>query len=136
MLTYGDGLADVDLKKLLKFHKSHSKMVTITAVHRPSSFGELDENNGFVRSFSEKPKVSKGLINGGFMVFNKELLDFLTEDKVCDFEFGALENLARVGQVMAYRHDGRWECLDHERDRILLNDLWREDKAFWKIWKA
>ncbi len=135
MLTYGDGLADVDLKALLGFHKSHGKIVTITAVHRPSWFGELDEDDGSVHSFSEKPKISKGLINGGFMVFNKEMLDYLTEDKDCDFEFGSLEELAKMGQVMAYKHEGRWECLDHERDRIFLNDLWREGKAFWKIWK-
>ena len=134
MLTYGDGLSDVDLNKLLEFHKSHGRIVTITAVHPPSWFGELDEKDKEVRSFTEKPKTSKGLINGGFMVFNKKLLDYLTEDKDCDFEIGALERLAASGQVMAYKHEGNWECLDHERDIVALNKLWRENKAFWKIW--
>ena len=136
MLTYGDGLADVDLNKLLEFHKSHGKIVTITGVHRPSWFGELDEDGGLVHSFIEKPKVSKGLINGGFMVFNKEMLDYLSEDKDCDFEIGALERLAKSGQVMAYKHEGRWECVDHERDILFLNNLWRNNEAFWKIWKS
>ena len=134
MLTYGDGLADIDLKKLLKFHKSHGKIVTITAVHRPSSFGKLDEDSGQVLSFSEKPQISKGLINGGFMVFNKELLDYLSEDKSCDFEFGSLEELAKKGQVMAYKHEGSWECVDHERDLVFVNNLWKTGEAFWKMW--
>jgi glucose-1-phosphate cytidylyltransferase len=135
MLTYGDGLSDVDLNKLLEFHKAHGKLVTITAVHQPSRFGELDERNGKVLSFTEKPKVSKNLINGGFMAFNKEMLNYLTGDKDCDFEIGALDKLAKMGQVMAYKHQGLWECLDHERDVIYLNEHWRTGKAFWKLYK-
>jgi glucose-1-phosphate cytidylyltransferase len=135
MLTYGDGLADIDLKKLLKFHKSHDNIITVTGVHRPSRFGELVEERGLVRSFREKPQFSKELINGGFMVFNKGILDYLTEDENCDFEIGPLENLARAGQVMVYKHEGNWDCMDHERDVVYLNQLWRENKAFWKVWK-
>jgi glucose-1-phosphate cytidylyltransferase len=135
MLTYGDGLTDVNLKKLLEFHKSHDKLITITGVHRPARFGELVEKGGQVRSFTEKPQFSKELINGGFMVFNRGMLDYLKEDDDCDFEIGPLENLARAGQVMVYKHEGSWDCMDHERDVAYLNQLWRENKAFWKVWK-
>jgi glucose-1-phosphate cytidylyltransferase len=135
MLTYGDGLADIDLNKLLEFHKSHDKIVTITGVHRPSRFGELFEEGGQVCSFTEKPQFSRELINGGFMVFDKEMLNYLTEDENCDFEVGPLEQLAESGQVMVYKHEGNWECMDHERDVIYLNELWKTNKAFWKIWK-
>ncbi len=135
MLTYGDGLADVDVKKLLAFHKSHNKLVTVTGVHRPSRFGELVEENGQVLSFTEKPRLSTELVNGGFMVFNKGMLNYLTEDENCDFEIGALENLAKAGQVMTYKHEGNWDCMDHDRDVAYLNQLWKENKAFWKVWK-
>ena len=134
MLTYGDGLADIDLNKLLEFHKSHNKLVTVTGVHRPSRFGELIEKDGQVQSFKEKPQFSKGLVNGGFMVFNKELFTYLTADEDCDFETGPLEMLAKTGQVMVYKHEGNWDCMDHERDVVYLNELWKENKAFWKIW--
>jgi len=135
MLTYGDGLADIDLNKLLDFHKSHNKIVTVTGVHRPSRFGELLEEDGQARSFTEKPEFSKGLVNGGFMVFNKELFNYLTQDEDCDFEAGPLEKLARSGQVMIYKHQGSWDCMDHERDVVYLNELWRENRAFWKLWE-
>jgi glucose-1-phosphate cytidylyltransferase len=135
MLTYGDSLADIDIKKLVEFHKSHGKVLTITAVHRHSGFGELVEEDGKVYSFTEKPSLSRSLINGGFMVFNKKMLDYLTEDTNCDFEIGPLERLVKEGQVMAYRHEGFWDCMDHERDVAYLNQLWRENKAFWKVWK-
>jgi len=134
MLTYGDGVADIDINKLLKIHKSHKKIVTITGVHPPARFGELIEKNGKV-IFQEKPQISMGLTNGGFVVFNKEMLDYLTEDEDCDFEHGPLEKLARKGEVMTYKHDGRWECMDHERDVTHLNKLWEENKAFWKVWE-
>lgn len=135
MLTYGDGVADIDLNKLLEFHKSYDKTVTITGVRRPSRFGELVEEGGQLHSFIEKPQLSRGLINGGFMVFDKEMLNYLTEDEDCDFEIGPLERLAKNGQVMVYKHEGNWECMDHERDVVYLNELWKENKAFWKVWK-
>ncbi len=135
MLTYGDGLCDVDLNRLLEFHRSHHKLVTITGVRGSSRFGELDEDAGQVRSFVEKPRTSKQLINGGYMVFERGMLDYLTVDENCDFEIGALEQLARTGQVMVYKHDGNWDCMDHERDVTYLNQLWKDSKAFWKVWR-
>lgn len=135
MLTYGDGVADINIPKLLKFHKSHKKTVTITGVHPPSRFGELNQKDGKVLKFQEKPQTSVGLINGGFMIFNKNLLDYLTPNEDCDFEFGPLEELTKDGEVMVYEHEGNWACMDHERDVDHLNKLWVENKAFWKVWE-
>jgi glucose-1-phosphate cytidylyltransferase len=134
MLTYGDGVADVDINELVVFHRSHGKMLTLTGVRPPSRFGELVIKEQQVLSFEEKPQVSAGMINGGFMVFNKELLNHLTPDKDCDFEFGVLENLAKKGQVMVYEHQGFWECVDTERDLKHLNRLWDQNRATWKLW--
>jgi glucose-1-phosphate cytidylyltransferase len=135
MLTYGDGVSNINIPDLVKFHKSHKKIVTVSGVKPPSLFGEIIEKNGLVTSFEEKPQTSKGLISGGFMVFNRELLNYLTPDTDCDFEFSALEHLAREGQVMTYKHVGFWECADTSRDIGHLNKLWREGKASWKVWE-
>jgi glucose-1-phosphate cytidylyltransferase len=135
MLTYGDGLADIDISKLLKFHGSHDKMLTISGVRRPSRFGELVMKDGQIQSFWEKPGAGDTLINGGYMVFNRRMLDYLTADAKNDFEAGPLEDLAKDGQVMVYQHPGRWDCMDHERDVAYLNELWNTGRAFWKIWK-
>jgi len=135
MLTYGDGVADVNIKELAAFHRSHEKTVTLTGVRPPSRFGELMVKNEKVLSFEEKPQVSSGLINGGFMIFNKKLLSYLSPGKNCDFEFGVLENLAKQGEVMVYEHQGFWECVDTERDLNFLNKLWTENNACWKLWK-
>jgi len=134
MLTYGDGVADIDIEKLVAFHRSHGKTVTLTGVRPPSRFGELMIKNGQLLSFEEKPQVSSGMINGGFMVFNRNLLSLLSPDKTCDFEFGVLENLAKKGEVMVYQHHGFWECVDTERDLNHLNKLWNDNKASWKLW--
>ena len=134
MITYGDGVSDINIKKLVEFHKSHEKIITITGVHPPARFGELIEKEGQVVSFEEKSQTSIGLINGGFMVFNKKLLDYLTEDGYCDLEKGPLEKLTREGEVMVYKHTGNWECMDHERDVVHLNKLWNDNNAFWEIW--
>ena len=134
MLTYGDGVADINIEKLVDFHKSHGRIITITGVHAPSRFGELSEKNGQVELFNEKPQTSVGLINGGFMVFNNELLDYLTPDENCDFEIGVLEELSKRGEVMVYKHKGNWECMDHERDVVYLNKIWNSNNAFWKVW--
>ena len=134
MVTYGDGVSDININSLIKFHKSHDKTITITGVHPPARFGELIEKEGQVVSFEEKPQTSVGLINGGFMVFNKNLLDYLDEKEDCDFEFGPLEKLTKEGEVMVFKHPGRWECIDHERDVTHLNHLWNTNKAFWKVW--
>jgi len=135
MVTYGDGVADINVKKLIECHKSHGKTVTITGVHPPARFGELIEKDGQVASFEEKSQTSVGLINGGFMVFNKNLLDYLTEDEECDLERGTFEKLTKEGEVIVYKHIGNWECMDHERDVEHLNNLWNNNKAFWKHWK-
>jgi glucose-1-phosphate cytidylyltransferase len=134
MVTYGDGVADIDIDSLVHFHKSHGKAVTITGVHPPARFGELIEKDGQVVSFEEKPQTSVGLINGGFMVFNKKLLDYLSDDEGCDLEIGPLEKLTKEGEVMVYKHLGNWECMDHERDVGHLNRLWNSGRAFWKVW--
>jgi len=135
LVTYGDGVSDVDISSLLDYHKSHGKTVTITGVRPPARFGELIEKGGKVELFQEKPQTSQGLINGGFMVFNRKMLDYLTEDEDCDFEVGPLEEIAAKGEVMVYKHEGKWECMDHGRDVAHLNKLWNENKAFWKKWK-
>jgi glucose-1-phosphate cytidylyltransferase len=121
---------------LVKFHKSHDKIFTITGVHASARFGELTEKNNVLISFKEKPQTSVGLINGGFMVFNNIFLDYLTPDENCDLEYGILEDLTSKGEVMVYKHEGNWECMDHERDVNHLNRLWNTNKAFWKIWKC
>ena len=134
MLTYGDGVADVDIKKLYDFHKSHGKTLTLTGVYPPARFGEIIDSDSKVISCEEKPQTSSGLINGGFMVFNRNLLDYLTENEDCDFEFGALDKLVEMGEVMVYKHNGNWECMDTERDVLHLNKLWESGDAFWKRW--
>jgi len=134
LLTYGDGVADVNIKELIEYHKKHKKLVTITGVHPPARFGELIEENGIVKSFEEKPQTSQGLINGGFMVFEHQMLDYLTVDEDCDFEIGALEHLSKENKVMVYKHQGSWECMDNERDVKHLNFLWKNKQAFWKVW--
>ena len=133
-LTYGDGVADIDIGELIRFHRQHGKAVTITGVHPPSRFGEIICDGERVVTFTEKPQASEGLINGGFMVLEKAILDELTREPDCDFEIGPLENLAAEGEVMVYRHPGQWECMDTPRDRDHLNKLWRQGEAFWKAW--
>ena len=133
MLTYGDGLADINLDELLSFHKSHGHIGTVTGVRPPSRFGEIIITDNKVTSFIEKPQVSVGLINGGFFVFNRKFLDYLSEDDSCDLERGALEHLAKDGELMVYEHKGDWACMDTLRDMQFLNKLWRDGKAFWKI---
>jgi len=134
LLTYGDGLADVDLDALMKFHASHKKILTISGVFPPARFGEVIAEKGKVKAFQEKPQTSAGRINGGFMIFNKELLPYLSEDEGCDLEVGIFPRLAAKGEMMVYEHDGHWECIDNERDLNHLNRLWRDDLAFWKTW--
>jgi glucose-1-phosphate cytidylyltransferase len=133
-LTYGDGVADVAIDKLLAYHRSHGRTGTVTAVRPPSRFGELVIEDGCVRRFTEKPQTSTGTINGGFCVFHRRLFDLLSPDGDCDFERGPLEELAAAGELMAYRHDGQWACMDTLRDVEHLNKLWREGAAFWKVW--
>lgn len=134
MLTYGDGVTNLNINELVSFHKQHGKIVTITGVRPPSLFGEVIERDGLVLSFEEKPQTTKGLINGGYMVFNKEMLSYLTPDQNCDFEFGPLESIAEKGEVMTFKHKGFWECADTVRDVNHLNKLWSSGQALWKVW--
>jgi|SRR6056297_824242 len=134
IVTYGDGVADININKLIKFHKNKKKMVTITGVHPPARFGEISEEKDIVKSFREKPQTSKGLINGGFIVFKRELFEYLTNDENCDLEIGPLEKLSKKGKVAVYKHEGFWQCMDHERDVKYLNNLWNNNKALWKVW--
>lgn len=136
MMTYGDGLSDINIKDLLKFHKAHGKIATITGVLPPSRFGELLIKNNLVQSFNEKPQIhSGGLINGGFFVFNKEIFDFIPDSDDCILERQPLEDLVRKKQLVVYEHKGFWQCMDTYRDFELLNNMWKEGKAPWKKWK-
>ena len=132
MLTYGDGVSNINIKKVIKFHKDHGKIATITAVRPPLSFGELKISRNKVKSFKEKPQVGQGWINGGFFIFNNEILNFIKNDQTM-LEREPLEKLTRAGQLMAYEHRGFWKCMDTMRDKILLNKLWNEGNALWKI---
>ena len=133
MLTYGDGVADINLQEILSFHKSHGRIGTVTGVRPPSRFGEMIIKKDRVVSFTEKPQVSKGLINGGFFVLNRKIFNYLSEDDNCDFEIGSLEQLAKKGELMVYQHKGEWACMDTYRDMNYLNKLWQTGRAFWKI---
>lgn len=135
-LTYGDGVSDVNLKKLVEFHKSHDCIGTVTAVRPPSRFGELnlDEKNT-VLGLEEKPQMGKGLINGGFFVFDKRMISYLTEDENCDFEFGPLQQIAKDRQLKAFRHYGFWQCMDNVRERDYLDHQIRTKNAPWMVWK-
>ncbi|MGF1668381.1 MAG: glucose-1-phosphate cytidylyltransferase [Acidimicrobiia bacterium] len=132
MLTWGDGVADVDLGRLLDFHRSHGRLATVTAVHPPARFGQLEMDCDEVSSFSEKP-LDQSWINGAFFVLEPEVLDLIDDDSV-PFERGPMEHLAANKQLMAYKHEGFWQCMDTLRDKKLLEDLWRDDTAPWKTW--
>lgn len=134
LLTYGDGLSNININELIEFHNKLNKTITISGVHPPARFGELISNGDIVTSFEEKAQTSQGIINGGYMVFNKKLLNYLTEDESCDLEYGLFEELAQNGDIAVYKHNGLWACMDNERDVYNLNKLWKEDKAFWKVW--
>jgi glucose-1-phosphate cytidylyltransferase len=136
MLTYGDGVADVDVGALVKFHNSHGKLGTVTAVRQPGRFGELEHDGALVTEFSEKPPASSGYINGGFFVFERALFDRLEDDVNLVFEQQPLKSLAHDGELMMFKHHGFWHPMDSSRDYGLLNKLWAEDKAPWKVWDA
>lgn len=135
LLTYGDGVSDINIEELIKFHNNTGKIVTISGVHPPARFGELKADGDILTSFEEKAQTSQGLINGGYMVFEKRLLDYLTTEDSCDLEYGVFERLAEQGKIAVYKHEGLWACMDNERDVHNLNKMWKEDKAFWKVWK-
>ncbi|TRZ48001.1 MAG: hypothetical protein D4S01_11150 [Dehalococcoidia bacterium] len=125
----------MDIKKLYDFHLSHNSTGTVTAVRPPSRFGELITSGDKVVKFEEKPQLGAGIINGGFFVFKKEFMEYLTPDVNCDFEFGALQKLAHDGELRVYNHSGFWQCMDNIRDRDYLDKLWDDNQAHWKVWK-
>ncbi len=135
MVTYGDGVSNVNVADLLDFHTRHGRIATVTGVRPPSLFGELLTDGNKATSFSEKSQTSTGLINGGFFIFNKEFFDYLSLDDNCDLERGPLEKLTSAGELMVYLHDGLWQCMDTYRDMEYLNNLWQNNQAFWKIWE-
>ena len=135
MLTYGDGLGDINLKKLLEFHKSHDKLATITAISMTGRFGVLGINDDeSIYEFAEKRKETHGWINGGFMVLEPEVIDYIEGDETI-FERAPLENLAKDGEIKAFKHPGFWNCMDTKRDHDELLKLWDENRAPWFIWK-
>jgi len=134
MVTYGDGLADINIKDLLSFHKTQKGIGTVTGVRPSSRFGELITNGKKVVKFSEKPHTTQGLINGGFFVFNRKFFKYLSKKKDCYLEREPLEKLADDKQLSTYIHDGFWQCMDTRRELDLLNSLWISSKAPWKVW--
>lgn len=135
MLTYGDGVSNINIPELIRFHKSHGKIATISGVYPIARFGELSIKDQQVTSFQEKPQVSSGgMISGGFFVLNRQIFDYLTPAENCDFEYGPLAKLARMGELMVYEHKGFWHCMDTLRDATTLNKLWQKGHAPWKIW--
>jgi glucose-1-phosphate cytidylyltransferase len=131
MVTYADGLSNINLEKLLEFHKSHGKLATVTIVPPPSRFGKLIVEDGLVTSFSEKPIENEGLINGGFFVFEPGVFDYIEGDSTI-LERAPMENLAKDGQLMAYEHKGFWQMMDTVHEKKLLEDLWKSGNAPWK----
>jgi glucose-1-phosphate cytidylyltransferase len=133
MMTYGDGVGNIDVKRLLEFHRSHGKKATVTAVHPPARFGDLSLKDDSVVAFAEKPQTGEGWINGGFFVLEPAVLDYLEGDEV-SFEREPLERLTAEGQLMAFRHNGFWQPVDTLREKELLETLWQSGNAPWKIW--
>jgi glucose-1-phosphate cytidylyltransferase len=134
MLTYGDGLGNVDLARLLAFHRSHGRLATLTAVRPPARFGGVEFEGDRVKRFIEKPQIGEGWINGGFFVLEPEVLDYVSGDDTA-FEHAPLERLARDGELMAYRHEAFWQCMDTLRDVRLLESLWSTGRAPWVTWE-
>jgi glucose-1-phosphate cytidylyltransferase len=136
MLTYGDGVADIDLHALVKFHKSHGKALTMTAIQPEGRFGSVDSNtDGLIETFYEKPKGDGAWINGGFFVCQPEVFDYITDGDSTTFERAPLEKLAGDRQLYAYKHHGFWKCMDTLRDKMHLNQLWDKNQAKWKLWE-
>jgi glucose-1-phosphate cytidylyltransferase len=135
MFTYGDGVADIDIGALVEFHAAQGKLATVTAVRPPARFGRMTIHDDSVLEFYEKPEHSEGWINGGFFVLNSKVLDYIEGDNT-SWEQSPIEQLAREGQMASYKHNGFWSCMDTLREKNMLEDLWRNGKAPWRIWDA
>lgn len=134
MLTYGDGVSSINIIKLLEFHRSHGRLATVAAVRPPARFGEIICKDDVVQSFTEKPQIGEGWINGGFLVLEPGVADYIDGDQTI-FEREPMERLAEEGQLVAYRDYGFWQCMDTLRDVRLLENLWQSGEAAWKVWK-
>jgi len=134
LMTYGDGVADIDIRELVAFHRRQKKLATVTAVRPPARFGDLTFQGDLVTAFAEKPQISEGWINGGFFVLEPQVLEYIEGDEAV-FERGPLERLARDGQLVAYQHPGFWQCMDTLRDVRFLEELWEGGHPPWKVWK-
>jgi glucose-1-phosphate cytidylyltransferase len=130
MVTYADGLADIDLQRLLEFHREHGRVATVTGVRPTSPFGQIVLDGSRVTRFTEKPR-SPFMVNGGFFVFRRDVFKYLVDDDGCVLEREPLEQLAAEGQLHAFAHDGFWQCLDTYKDQLVLNELWRSGRAPW-----
>ncbi len=133
MVTYGDGVSNINLQELITFHKSHGRIATVTAVRPPARFGGLIFEKDLVVKFTEKPQIGEGWINGGFLVFEREVFKYLEGDR-SSLEADALERLAGDQQLVAYRHHDFWQCMDTLRDKKMLESLWQKNAAPWKVW--
>jgi glucose-1-phosphate cytidylyltransferase len=133
MLTWGDGVSTVDLNRLLAFHRSHGRLITMTAVRPPARYGHMEFDGDRIREFNEKPQAAEGWINGAFFVVEPQVFDYINGDDT-QFEKEPLERLAADGELMAYRHEGFWQCMDTRRDKFTLEKLWESGEAPWKTW--
>jgi len=133
MMTYGDGVADIDIPALLAFHRKQGKLATVTAVRPPARFGGIRLNGDLVGRFAEKPQAGEGWINGGFLVLDRRVFDYIEGDDT-SFEASTLERIAADGQLAAYRHEGYWQPMDTLREKQMLEDLWDSGRAPWKVW--
>ena len=135
MVTYGDGVADINIEKLMKFHQAHGKTATVTGVRpRFLKFGELSIQNDQVTQFTEKPKYTGNYVNGGFFAFNRTIFDYIQDRDDCELEGQPLHEISKKGELMLYKHDRFWACMDTIRDTEYLNDLWNRNQAEWKVW--
>lgn len=135
LMTYGDGVSDIPLDRLITFHKGHGKIATISTVQTTQRFGVIDiESDGSISSFREKSKIDSSAINGGFMVLEPEIFQYIDGDNTV-FEKKPLERLSEEGQLMAFRHNGFWQCMDTQRDKAQLEELWEKGTAPWKVWE-
>lgn len=133
MLTYGDGVADIDIKALINFHRAHGKLATVTTVRAPARFGRIVFDEDRIVNFYEKPEAAEGWINGGYFILNPKVIDYVDRDETV-WERDPIERLAKDGQLMGYRHYGFWSCMDTLKEKNYLEELWGSGKAPWKIW--
>ena len=133
-ITYGDGVADINIEELFRFHKSHGRLMTVTGVHPPGRFGELKIDNTKVVGFNEKPQATEGWISGGFFICSNKVLDYFSSNEDLMLEKEPIEQITKAGELMVYKHEGFWHPMDTSREYQLLNSLWKNGKAPWKVW--